>query len=157
MNFDMVHTYVRDLIERITGERPTIDDDGDLHFRHLDAGFFARLHPETPVVQIFSIAVDRPQPSRELFEALNDLNTELLFARGLYVGSQILIEQDLHASDLSPRTFDTVCREVAAATDQFARPLAERFTGQLAFDFEKGENYATQAQPADQPKIGFYP
>lgn len=155
MSPDMVHTYVRDLIERIVGAKPTIDDDGDLRFRHLGAQFFARVHPRIPVVQVFAIAVDKPDVSPALFEAINEINAHLVFDRGMYVEGQILIEQDIYASELSEDKFSATCRQVAEATDIFAHELAERFNGQLAFDLSKGEDYPTQPEPRPALTLGY--
>lgn len=151
----MVHTYVRELIERIVGSKPTLDEDGDLRFRHLDAQFFARVHPRIPVVQVFAVAVDGPDVSPALYEAINEINTHLVFDRGMYVEGQVLIEQDIYASELSEDKFDATCRQVAEATDIFAHELAERFNGQLAFDLGKGPDYSTQATPREGLRLGF--
>jgi len=155
MNPDMVYTYTKDLIERLSGQTPQIDPDGDLHFRHLDAGFFARVHPQAPVVQVFTVAVAQPQESEELFRAINLINTQLIFARALYVEGQVLIEKDIYASDLSPALFDAACRLVATATDTFAGDLQQSVHGQLMFDFDKGEQYDPQVVH-QVPTTGFY-
>lgn len=156
MNPDMIYSYTREVIERITGTKPEPDQDGDLHFRYLDAGFFARMHPEYPIVQVFTVALHEPVETIELFSALNDTNTQLVFARALYVGKQILIEQDVHASDLSPRYLDATCRQVADATDAVSDFLHSRVSGQLAFDFGKGEQYSHQKTQNLSVAVGPY-
>lgn len=156
MNPDMVFSYTRDLIERLTEARPDPDRDGDLPFRYLDAHFYARVHPNVPVVQIFSVAVDSPTASPEMYEVLNDLNCRLIYARTFFIGEQVLFECDIDASNLSPRELDQACRHVASATDAFAREVHERFQGQMAFDFGKGQDYENRVATQHELPTGLY-
>jgi hypothetical protein len=150
---DVAFVYVRDLIERLTGNRPEPDADGDLPVAFQGAVFFVRVVGPVgyiePWVQVFSVAVSEVEPTPELMGALNEINRDLRFARAFHVGTQVLIESELWAEDLTPENFSAACRNVAGATDAFAPRLVERFGGKLLFEESKSDEYdpAPKADP----------
>ena len=74
----MVLSYVRDLLERMTGARPEPDDDGDLLITYGGATFCSRVtNPDDPIVQVFGVAVADIDPTPELFEAINEINRSI--------------------------------------------------------------------------------
>lgn len=142
MRPDVAFSYVRDLLERMTGVRPTQDDDGDLPFLLDGAQFYVRiLGAATSWVQVFSIALDDVEPSPELMHELNGINARLRFARAFHMGGQVLIETEIWSDDVNPSNFHYACGNVAGATDEFARPLQEAFGGRLAFEQSKTDDY----------------
>lgn len=78
----MVLSYVRDLLERMTGARPEPDHDGDLLITYGGATFYSRVtNPDDAIVQVFGVAVADIDPTPELFEAINEINRSIGFAR----------------------------------------------------------------------------
>lgn len=146
MHPDVAFVYVRDLIERMTGEKPEPDADGDLAVRFEGALFFVRIVGPVgyidPWVQVFSVAVSDIETSPELMVALNEVNRDLRFARAFHVGNQILIEAELWADDITPENFQQACRNVAGATEAFAPDLVKSFGGTLEFHESKTEENA---------------
>lgn len=139
----MVRAYVETLLKQLLGAPSvTADDDGDYPVRYRDALYYIRLVGENhPVVQVFSIAVADIESSPELLEAINEMNTDIRFARAFWVRGQVLVEADLVSDGLDPADFDNACQTVASITDYFAPKLAERFGGKTAFADETGEQY----------------
>ena len=118
MRPDVAFVYVRDLIERMTGARPEPDHDGDLPVHLHGAQFFVRIvGPVNPWVQVFSVAVAELKPTPELMSMLNEINSHIHFARAFHVGSQVIIESEIWADDVTPANFLYACQNVAAATD----------------------------------------
>ena len=143
MRAEMVVSYVRDLIEQVTGERPKPDQDGDLPVRHLGADFYVRIIGDDPVVQVFAVAVAELVASPELFGALNDVNRRLQFARIFHVADQVLIEHEIWGTDINPQNLEYACRTVAQAVDHFGRQLSETFGGRARFEESKTEDYSS--------------
>ncbi len=150
---DMVTSHVETLIERLTGvEKAQADADGDYPIRYRNALYYVRVvRAQKPVVQVFSIAVDGIQFTSALARELNEINTHLYFCRTFWVGGQVLVEAEHLGPSLTEADFHECALRVAEATDAFAKGLAERHGGRLAFDESKTPEYAP---PADE-RIGY--
>lgn len=146
---DMVTSHVETLIERLTGaEKVKVDPDGDYPIRYRNALYFVRVVPaRKPVVQVFSVAVDGTQFTDALARDLNEINARLHFCRTFWVRGQVLVEAEHLGASLTEADFHECTRHVAEATDAFAKGLAERHGGRLAFDESKQPEYAS---PADE-------
>jgi hypothetical protein len=156
MRLDMVQSYVRDLLEKMTGTRPEPDHDGDFPVTYGHAQFFVRVtHPADPVVQVFSVAVAELERSGELMTAVNDINLNIKFARAMFVGSQLLIEFEIWGADVNPDNFAYACRTVAGATDTYAPRIVEKFGGVARFEESKEPGYE-QEELFEEPAPGMY-
>lgn len=142
MRPDVAFVYVRDLIERMTGSRPEPDQDGDLPVHLHGAQFYVRVvGPVNPWVQVFSVAVADLAPTPALMSVLNEINSHIHFARAFHVGSQVIIESEIWADDVTPANFLYACQNVAAATDAFAPRIVSEFGGRALFEESKTEAY----------------
>ena len=142
MRPDVVFAYVRDLLERMTGIRPEQDSDGDLPVELEGAQFFVRVVGEhDPWVQVFAIALADVPSSPGLLERLNEINSQLRFARTFWASGQVLFESDIWADDLSAANFGHACRNIAGATDSFSPRLVSTFGGRAVFQESKDEEY----------------
>lgn len=150
---DMVVSHVEKLIERLTGvEKVKADADGDYPIRYRSALYFVRVVRATrPVVQIFSVAVDGIKFTEALAAELNEINTHVHFCRAFWVRDQVLVEAEHLGPSLTEADFDECALNVAEVTDAFAKGLAERFGGRLAFEEAKAPEYAS---PADE-RLGY--
>lgn len=142
MNPDMVVSYVRDLLERLTGTRPEPDKDGDLPVTYEGASFYVRVvNPTDAIVQVFSVGIADIDPTPELMSALNDINRQIGFARAFHVAGQVLIEAEIWGSDINPANFRHACGNIAGATDAFMPELAKQLGGSLRFETTKTSHY----------------
>ena len=150
---DMVTSHVETLIERLTGvEKAQADADGDYPIRYRSALYYVRVvRAAKPVVQIFSVAVDRIQFTDALARELNEINTHLYFCRTFWVGGQVLVEAEHLGTSLTEADFHECALRVAEATDTFAKGLAERHGGRLAFEESKAPEYT----PAAEDRTGY--
>lgn len=150
---DMVTSHVETLIERLTGaEKVTADADGDYPLRYRSALYFVRVVPAwQPVVQVFSIAVDGVPLTDALARDLNELNARLHFCRIFWVRGQVLVEAEQLGPSLTEADFHECALHVAEATDAFAKGLAERHGGRLAFEESKEPEY----EPAADERTGY--
>lgn len=148
MRQDVAFVYVRDLIERMTGTRPEPDQDGDLPVHLHGAQFFVRVvSPVNPWVQIFSVAVAELQASPQLLSMLNEINSHIHFARAFHVGTQVIIEAEIWAEDVTPENFVYSCQNVAAATDAFAPKIIAALGGRPLFHESKSDDYEQTELP----------
>ena len=138
----MVLSYVRDLLERMTGARPEPDDDGDLFITYGGATFYSRVtNPDDAIVQVFGVAVADIDPTPELFEAINEINRSIGFARAFWVGGQVLVEAEIWGVDVNPSNFQHACWNIASAIDRFGPSLIEQFGGRPRFEELKEPEY----------------
>lgn len=148
MRPDATMAYVRDLLERLTGTRPTPDDDGDIPVVLDGAQFYVRVAGSTdPWVQVFSVAIAEVEPTLDLMGRINEINTNLRFARAFHVAGQVLFETEIWADDVNPANFHHACHNVSGATDAYAHALREQFGGRLAFEESKTDEYQTTTLP----------
>lgn len=154
MRADMVRAYVESLLERLIGaEKVTPDHDGDYPVRYKSALYFVRLIGDVdPVVQVFSRAVTAITPTPALYERLNEINTNIRFARIFFVEGQVLVESDLVGQTVDAEEFDEAVGAVATITDHFGPLLAQEFGGKTAFADDKDAD----APPPDTAKTGQY-
>ena len=135
MRADQASAYVESLLRRFTGgHTPVADHDGDFRVWFRNCLYFVRvIGHETPVVQVFSVAVADIEATPELLAELNIVNAEIQFARVFHVGNQVLIETDVLAEALDPAGFENACHRVSSVTLEMAPSLAARFGGRLTF------------------------
>ncbi|MGB2970518.1 MAG: YbjN domain-containing protein [Candidatus Nanopelagicales bacterium] len=145
MRTDMVESYVRDLVERMTGTRPESDEDGDLRFEFGKALFFIRvINPGDAIVQVFSNAVAELESTPALDTALNEINSAIQFARIFHVRGQVLIESEIWGSDVNPANLAYACSNIASATDAYGPKLVETFGGVAVFEESKQPEYSQE-------------
>ena len=135
MRADQASAYVESLLRRFTGgHTPVADHDGDFRVWFRNCLYFVRvIGHETPVVQVFAVAVADVDSTPELLTELNSLNAEIQFVRMFHYGKQVLIETDVLAEALDPARFETACEHVSSVTLEMAPSLAARFGGRLTF------------------------
>ncbi len=150
MRADMVRAYVESLLERLIGQtQVTPDADGDYPVRYNGCLYFVRLLGDSdPIVQVFSVAVAEVKATAALHKELNNINSNIRFARVFWVRDQVLVESELVGEGLEPVDFTNACRAVATITDQIGPLLVEKFGGKTAFADEKTDE-ATAADEAD--------
>jgi hypothetical protein len=107
---EMVRAYAESLLEQVVGtDKVKPDNDGDYPVRYQSALYYVRIDPgrrDDPVVQVFAAAVDKVEPGPPLYEALNDINTQLRFARAFWVRGQVLIEAEMPGMSRSALSSD---------------------------------------------------
>jgi Putative bacterial sensory transduction regulator len=150
---DFVEAYVEKLLRDITGGTPVIADaDGDYPVRHGSALYYVRLVGDAHAnVQVFAVAVDGVEPSAELLTEINELNTQIRFARVFHVRGQVLVEADLVGGAVDPSSFYTACDAVATITDRVGPELAARHGGKTTFEDSKDPSYRSP-----EAMIGMY-
>jgi len=151
----LVRSHVETLLESVTG-KPQVkpDADGDYAVRFQNALYFVRiLGTEHPVVQVFAIAVDGAGQGAELYEVLNQINSQLTFARVFAKDGKIVVASELLGESLDADELGSACAAVARAADHFGPILAKQFGGELPFEHQKEADYQP---PSEAPGTGGY-
>lgn len=151
----MVRSHVETLLEKVTGN-PQVkpDPDGDYAIRFQNALYFVRIvGSEHPVVQVFAVAVDGAEPRAELYHVLNQINSQLKFARIFAVDGKVVMASELLGVTIDVDELASACAAVAQAADHFGPILAKEFGGELPFEHAKEPAYQA---PADPPGTGGY-
>ena len=142
---DMVHAYAESLLEQVLKtDRVRPDKDGDYPVVYKSAQYYVRIDAgqnDDPVVQVFAKVLADVTPRAELFEQLNEINTQLRFARIFWVRDQVLVESEMPGMALSLEGLVNACNTVGGAADYFGPRLAEVFEEKSAFAVEKGPDY----------------
>ena len=87
-------------------------------------------------MHIFSPLLWDIEPSPELYEALNEINTSLRFAKVVWTGSHVLASVDVSASNLSSTELIRACGNLGEIADAYDDELVERFGGSVMFEGE---------------------
>lgn len=136
----MVHSYIRDLVQQITSRYVDTADDCDLIAEYDGTTLRTRiLNPSNPVIQISAIAVDDLSATPELFTVINDINSEVGFARAYWARNAVLIESEIWASDVNPGNFEFNVINVSATTARHAPGLIDQFGGRRPLNPTWGE------------------
>lgn len=151
MRVDQARAYLESLLRRFTGgHTPIADHDGDYRVWFRNCLYFVRVTGyETPVVQVFAVAVADVDATPELLVEMNTLNAEIQFARIFHHSRQVLIETDVLAEALDAARFENACHYVSSVTLEMAPSLAARFGGRLTF--------ANRLKLADLPTLADVP
>jgi hypothetical protein len=101
----MVRACTESLLKQVVDtDRVQADADGDYPVRYESALYYVRIEvgrKDDPVVQVFAIAVNGVDPTPDLYEELNNINSRLRFARVFWVRDQVLIESELTGDSMS--------------------------------------------------------
>lgn len=136
---EIVTSHVESLIERVVGvEKAVPDEDGDYPVRFRDAVYIVRVTgpEERPVVKVFSQVVSNVAATPEVYETINEVNTQLTFCRCFLVEDRVYIETEHLGMTVRTDDFRELTENVASASDYFGSLLAERFGGRLPFSAE---------------------
>ena len=127
------------LCEFLQLESVSTDDDGDYPVATPEGhDLYVRLHTasEPVCVQVFSVLASNVDPSPELFEELNSINSSAAHVKVLWAGRAVMAEVDLVAGTLDPA-------EIANALE-VVRHTADRFHGILAAFFGSFDSTPTE-------------
>ncbi len=115
------------------------DADGDYPLRRHAVPIYGRLlFDESSVFQVFAVVLNNLDASPEVYSELNDLNSNLQFARLFHVEGQVLAEVDLVAETLDEAELNVAIERLDHVTLRIGPTLAAVFGGELATDPAEG-------------------
>ena len=111
------------------------DADGDYPIPVGSALVFVRVVEGTlPLVAVFSSVLTDVAETPTLFDALNDVNVRIRFARAFWVHRTIVVATELAAVDVTADQIAFACTQLGALADHLDDVLHGRFGGGFAFD-----------------------
>jgi hypothetical protein len=149
-NAETLARTVRDFLRK-TAEIPDLDfdADGDLPIRFGTTAIFVRVFGDPPVVRVFSPMLGEVDASGRLKDALNELNSEALFLKYVFLDGTLTAVIDLFGNPLVTDHVYTACGLLGTEADQRDEELQSRFGGKPFF----GE---FAAAPKPRPGQGGY-
>lgn len=135
----VMRLQVEDVIAKVAGHLSVErDHDGDYALHRRQAQVFGRLEVDhaPPTLQVFAVVLDEVDSSPELLAELNDLNTEVGFARLFLVERQVLAEVDLVAATLDENELGTAIDRIVDVAHRITPMLAAVFGGTSLADPE---------------------
>lgn len=133
---DIAESHLETLIERLTGvHKATPDAEGDYSVDLRGATFMTRIDgDDTPICRIYVIISDGVEKTSELLDALNAINTRLIYLRIIWVQSQILLEGNHLALTMDETEFAAICNDITNAANAFGDALVADFGGTARFE-----------------------
>jgi hypothetical protein len=128
---------VEEAIEAAIGPLALVRDaDGDYPLRRDGLDIWGRITPDSsPVLlQTFAVVLNDVEPTAELFAELNDLNSNLGFARIFAIGGQVLAEVDLVAETVDAAEVITAVERISDVAVRLAPMLQAVFGGRPTED-----------------------
>ena len=152
---DIATSHLETMIERLTKmDKAFPDNDGDYFLSTHDGGFFARIDgAEIPILRIFTIVSKGIDRSPDLLTELNSINCRLVLPRVFWVRDQVLMESNALALSTTIVDFNSMCSEIAEASDKFGPKLVREFGG-TAF-FEQSERIDQDEGPTPPHTPGY--
>ena len=150
---DRIRPYLEKLLkEGFDLPELTPDPDGDYPFRFHSAGYYVRLINEaSPTVQVFSVVLREVKRSAKLFNAVNDINGQIAFARVYVVDHQVVVATELVAETLDAEELGNACNIVGRIADKVGSELHAEFGGHILFEGEEDEDvHSGEAVPAER-------
>jgi hypothetical protein len=129
-------SHVETLIERVTGiNKATPDAHGNYLVQYRGGNYCIRVDDsrDQPIVRIFTPVVTDLGASPGLFEALNNVNTQLEFCRCFHVSECVSIEAEHLGATIRTEDFQELVDRVAAASAALGSALTKEFGGRRAF------------------------
>jgi len=123
------------------------DSDGDVPIRCGAAMVFVRVLLDEGLVSVFSPVLFEVTTSADLLGALNDMNTEIRFARAVLRDTEVTVVAEVDSSAEMETSLALACDAVAWASNQWGERLQTRFGGQTFFG---------EPVPAPTPAVGLY-
>jgi len=134
MKLEALNAHVERLLKRATGiDELKTDEKGEW------LGFpFGRIVEHVRVVDyeqprafIYGIVATGVEPKPELFEYLNEVNSQIRYCRAYLLQGTVYVEIELLGEALDYDEFDNAMTSIANAGNTFGPVLVERFGGQL--------------------------
>lgn len=122
---DMVLSYVKELAEQLTGNRPTPSRSGDLAVAILVDDVLVALEVLNQADPFLQITAIHDAPSPHLSQVVEGLNQDLLFATAIVGNQGLLVHCEIWACDLTALNFRFACRNVANAVVSARTTLAQ--------------------------------
>ena len=134
MKLEALNAHVERLLKRATGiDELKTDDKGEwlgfpfgrvLEFVHV-------VDYEQPRAFIYGIVVNNVEPKPELYEYLNDVNSQIRYCRAYLLQGTVYFEIELLGEALDYDEFDNAMTAIAGFGNHFGPLIVERFGGEM--------------------------
>ena len=133
---EIIKPYVeKTLKEFFNTDELVVTDRGEWPVRHGSALYFVRLvDGDPPAVQIYSPMLEGVQQSETVFRRINELNSQIRFARIFMFEDKIFVSTEVVADTLDRGELANAIMAVASISDGLDTQLKDELGGTIAFD-----------------------
>jgi len=125
---------VRSVIRKATEDpEADFDEDGDMAVRFGSAIAYVRVIDDPLFVRVFSPVLVNVEGDEGLLRRLNEINSEIRFARLIFTEGTVIAALDIFAAPLSAEHIDDACNVLGNIADQVDDLLQAEFGGRTAF------------------------
>lgn len=110
------------------------DEDGDAPIRCGQAMYFVRVVREPPMVAVFSPMLQDVGMTSGLVEAVNEINTDIRFARAFLTGGTVMVAAEVDAGEGMESALVAASGAVGWLSDHWGLRLQARFGGKTFFE-----------------------
>lgn len=115
----------------VTEDKVYIDDDGDIVVPCGSAVIFVTVI-EAREIRIFSLLVKGPEESHELYQLLNEINSNLRIGRVFYASECVFVEHNLRPQFLTKDGLKFAIDMIGELADHLDNKIQDRFGGETA-------------------------
>jgi Putative bacterial sensory transduction regulator len=133
VRIDVLRPYIDKTVKEFLGvDSVVVDSDGDIPIRFESAIYYIRLLDRDPaLVRVFSVFLRGVEKSPALFEALNQINADVVSARVFWAGGDVYAVTEIVAETMDPDELKHACWAVGSLAAWADTDLQSRFGGQL--------------------------
>jgi Putative bacterial sensory transduction regulator len=156
---DVIRPFVEKAVAEYIGTKPDdlmVNEDGSIPIRRGSTAYYVRLMDGSPpMVQVYSTILYDVQKSPELFERLNEINAETMFARAFWTGDSVVVATEMVADSIDTEQLANACGVVGTVSDHFDDELRSSFGGRTIFNDESDGPAGEPPDPDDDRSAGY--
>ncbi len=135
---EVLRPFVEQTVAAYLGlEKVQVWDDGTIPIRAGSTVVNVRLvegEGDKPLLQVYSPMLHDIERTPELLEKLNEMNTQMAFAKAFWADRQVILAMDLLAETLDKEQVAHACSYVSLAADFWDEALKKDFGGLTFFN-----------------------
>jgi len=108
--------------------------DGELALRFGSAAVYVRVMGAPPFVRMFSPVLEDVDENDRLLDRLNELNTEMRFARFFVVEGRVIVAAEMFVAPFVAEHVSDACVQLGSLADEMGGTLQKEFGGRKAFE-----------------------
>jgi hypothetical protein len=140
-DYEVARENIENVLTEVCGVLSLITDgDGDYPITRHGHRIYGRLHGQTKeaLFQIFAVILDDIEPTPELLAEINQINSNIGYARVFCVANQVLVEVDLVAVACDEIEIEIAVKRIQRVASEIAPMLNALFGGELHDDPVEG-------------------
>jgi len=125
---------VKEVMKKVLGTQEIVtDEDGDIPVHYDNVMVYLRVMKDQPLVRIFSPVIFDIGNPPDILETVNQMNSEILYAKAIWTGEAVLLTTDVLGMPLESAQLLRGYVAVAQLANDYATKLQQRYGGRITF------------------------